>query len=381
MGGIQGRLNKQFAITIAISVLISAFNALTLSPALSALLLRPRRASRGLLARFFGAFNRGFDKARSGYVRTSGYLVRKAVIAVLILVGFAVLAGGLGKLLPGSFLPEEDQGYFLLNVQLPDAASLQRTDAVCRKVENVLGQTQGVRYYNTIAGFSLLTCVSASYNAFYFVSLEPWDEREGNGRSAKELIDKLNGTLPRPDPGGERLRLPAARHPRARHLGRVFALAAGSERRLGRVPEPEPAAFLEAARKRPELPNVNSSVPRRGAAGLRRRRSRQGAEAGGRHRRRLPDAAGVSRRHLRQPVQPLRPAVARLSAVGAGAAGGARKHQRILRAQQRRRHGAALRARHGAAHRRARNTHSASTCSAPRRSRAPRLPATARARP
>ncbi|HET9677673.1 MAG TPA: efflux RND transporter permease subunit, partial [Solirubrobacterales bacterium] len=177
LGGIQGRLNKQFALTIAVSVLISAFNALSLSPALAALLLRPRQESRGLLARFFGGFNRGFDKARNGYLGASGFLIRKAVIAVAILLGFALLAGGLGKKVPGSFLPDEDYGYFYLNVQLPDAASLQRTDAVCRKVDQVLAHTKGVRYYNTVAGFSLLSYVSATYNGFYFVSLDPWDDR------------------------------------------------------------------------------------------------------------------------------------------------------------------------------------------------------------
>ena len=89
-----------------------------------------------------------------------------------------MLAGGLGKKIPGSFVPDEDQGYFYLNVQLPDAASLQRTDDVCRKVEKILAETKGVRYYNTVAGFSLLSYVSATYNGFFFVSLQPWDERD-----------------------------------------------------------------------------------------------------------------------------------------------------------------------------------------------------------
>ncbi|MFY9822832.1 MAG: multidrug efflux RND transporter permease subunit [Thermoanaerobaculia bacterium] len=258
LGGIQGRLNKQFAITIAISVLISAFNALSLSPALSALLLRPRKASRGLLARAFGAFNRVFDKGRRSYLGISGFLIRKSVIALLILVGFALLAGGLGKKVPTSFLPEEDYGYFYLNVQLPDAASLQRTDAVCRKIESILGHTKGVRYYNTVAGFSLVSYVSSSYYAFFFVSLDPWDEREGNGRSAKELVAKINGEfrsqiseatvyafLPPALPGlgtsgGFSLWL------QDRSGGSVDFLNANLQR------------FLDAARKRPELQTVNS---------------------------------------------------------------------------------------------------------------------------
>ena len=127
MAGIQGRLNKQFAITIAISVLISAFNALTLSPALSAMLLKPRTQTRGLLGRFFGVFNRGFEKATHGYVSVSHGLVRKAFLGVALLVAFTVAAGLLGRRLPTSFVPEEDYGYFLLNVQLP-AAGVARAD-------------------------------------------------------------------------------------------------------------------------------------------------------------------------------------------------------------------------------------------------------------
>src|SRR5438874_151610 len=179
MSGVQGRLNKQFAVTIAISMLISAFNALTLSPALSALLLRPRREARGPLARFFTAFNRGFARATLGYVSVSRGLIRKTAVGLLILGGFAVLAGGLGRRLPTGFIPEEDQGFLLMNVQLPDAASLQRTNDVTRKIEEILAHTKGVRAVTTINGFSLLTRTSASYTAFFFVSLQPWDERRG----------------------------------------------------------------------------------------------------------------------------------------------------------------------------------------------------------
>src|SRR5262249_31096741 len=148
MGGIQGRLNRQFAVTIAISVLISAFNALTLSPALSALLLRPRKKSKGVFARFFGGFNWLFEKATRGYVNWSHALIRKAAIGVLIVALFAVVDGVIGKRLPTSFLPEEDYGYAFLNVQLPAPASLERTDQVLKKVEGILGKTEGVKYYN-----------------------------------------------------------------------------------------------------------------------------------------------------------------------------------------------------------------------------------------
>src|SRR5712691_1274766 len=195
MGGIQGRLNNQFAVTIAVSVLISAFNALTLSPALSAILLRPRRESRGALGRFFGAFNRGFARATHGYVDLSHGLVRKTALGLAILAGFAILAGGLGRRLPTGFIADEDQGFLLMNVQLPDAASLQRTVEVTRKIEDMLKDFKGVRSAVTINGFSLLTRTSASYTAFFFVPLDPWDERRAPGLSSAEILASINSAL------------------------------------------------------------------------------------------------------------------------------------------------------------------------------------------
>ena len=259
MGGIQGRLNKQFAVTIAISVLISAFNALSLSPALSAKLLRPRAAARGWAGRFFGGFNRGFSRARSSYVAASRLLIRKAVVAGLILAVFTLAAGGAGKALPGSFLPEEDQGYFYLNVQLPDASSLQRTDAVCRKVEEILARNPGVQYYNTVAGFSLLSYVSAPYTGFFFVSLKPWAQRGGSGMSAKELAASLNAEF--------RAGIPEANvfaflPPAIPGLGASGGFSLWLQDRSGGTVEhlnENLQKFLEAARKRKELQNVNSS--------------------------------------------------------------------------------------------------------------------------
>src|SRR5262249_29750782 len=162
LSGIQGRLNKQFAITIAVSVLISAFNALTLSPALAAMLLKTRKHTGGLLGRGFRLFNRWFESATHGYVRISHGLIRKTLIGVALLLAFTAAAGSLGRRLPTSFVPEEDYGYFLLNVQLPNAASLQRTDAVCAKVDQVLLHEDGIANFNTIVGFSLLSRVTAS---------------------------------------------------------------------------------------------------------------------------------------------------------------------------------------------------------------------------
>jgi HAE1 family hydrophobic/amphiphilic exporter-1 len=173
MSGIQGRLNQQFAITIAVSVMISAFNALTLSPALSAMLLRPRKKTRGPLGRFFDRFNGWLEKGTNGYVSLSHGLIRKPLIGLAILALFTAASGLLGTRLPTSFLPEEDYGYALLNIQLPPAASLDRTDAVAQKVDALLKKTEGVKGFNTIVGFSLLTRVTASNNAFYFVQFTP----------------------------------------------------------------------------------------------------------------------------------------------------------------------------------------------------------------
>jgi hydrophobic/amphiphilic exporter-1 (mainly G- bacteria), HAE1 family len=257
LGGIQGRLNQQFAVTIAVSVLISAFNALTLSPALSAMILRPRKASTGPLARFFGAFNRVFDRFTRGYVSASSLLIRKAVLAVAALVAFALFSGLFGSKLPKSFVPQEDQGYMLVNVQLPDASSLQRSDEVAKRVEKMLGETKGVQYYNTIVGFSLLSGVSASYNAFFFAQLEPWHEREGI--VAADIVQKLNGRF--------RAEIPEAtvfafQPPPIPGLGTAGGFSLWLQDRHGGPVEfldENLQKFLEAARKRPELQNVNST--------------------------------------------------------------------------------------------------------------------------
>ncbi len=195
LGGIKGLLNQQFAITIAISVLISAFNALTLSPALSALLLRPRKKTKGPLGKFFAWFNRWFETMTGGYVNWSHVLIRRWVVAMLLLVGISVIAAGMGSRLPTSFIPEEDQGYAFLQIQLPDAASLQRTDAVMRKIDDMLAHTHGVQSFSGISGFSLLSNTSASYTGFYFLQLEPWEERRTEELSANGLMQSLNQKL------------------------------------------------------------------------------------------------------------------------------------------------------------------------------------------
>src|ERR1700752_997442 len=195
--GITGRLYQQFAVTIAISVVLSAFNALTLSPALAGLLLRPKKESTGLLRRFFDWFNRVFERATHGYVSLSGALVRRSVLALPALLVFGV--GGLffGGRVPSSFLPDEDQGYVYVNMQLPNAASLERTSAASREVEKILATTPGVEFTTSVAGFSLLSFVRTTYNAFYFVTLKPWDERTTRADQFQEIKAQLNRELSR----------------------------------------------------------------------------------------------------------------------------------------------------------------------------------------
>jgi HAE1 family hydrophobic/amphiphilic exporter-1 len=173
--GITGRLYQQFALTIAVSVIISAFNALSLSPALCALLLKPRQEKK---TGFFAWFDRGFGRATDGYVNVSRRLVRKSVLSVGLLAAFALGAFLLSKTLAPSFLPEEDQGYVYVGLQLPNAASLQRTEAASRRVEDVLAHTPGVEHYTSVIGFSLLSQVYNTYSAFFFVNLKPWSERK-----------------------------------------------------------------------------------------------------------------------------------------------------------------------------------------------------------
>jgi HAE1 family hydrophobic/amphiphilic exporter-1 len=190
--GITGRLYQQFAVTIAISVLLSAFNALTLSPALAALLLRPRQPSRGLLRRFFDWFNRVFERATDGYAHWSGVLVQKTVVVVVLLAMFSVAAGFFAHAVPTSFLPDEDQGYAYVSVQLPNGASLARTNAVVKDAEKMIMNTPGVEYSTCFVGFSLLSFVRTSYNATFFVTFKHWDERTTREQQFQTLKTNLN---------------------------------------------------------------------------------------------------------------------------------------------------------------------------------------------
>ncbi len=258
MSGIQGSLNKQFALTVAISVLISAFNALSLSPALASILLRPHQKSRGLLAGFFDKFNQWFKKVIGAYGQGSLFVIRKAFIAMIVLGAFALFDGAMGMKIPTGFIPNEDYGFCFLNLQLPNASSLERTDLVCHKIEGIMAKTPGIRYYTSIAGFSLLTRVSASYNGFFFVTLSPWDERTSRQLQIASIINNINKKLAAEVPEARAfVGLPPAIPGLGTSGGFSFWLQDKSGGSIDFL-DLNLKKFLEACKKRPELAGVTS---------------------------------------------------------------------------------------------------------------------------
>ena len=250
--GITGKLYQQFAITIAISVIVSAFNALTLSPALGALLLRPHRKARGPLGLFFGWFNRAFERATNGYLRVSRAIIRRSAIAVVAIVAFAAGSMVIAKAVPTSFLPDEDQGYLYIQMQLPEASSIQTTAEAARAVEEVLKETHGVKYTTASVGFSALSLTRSTYSAFFWVTLEPWHHRKEIEQQFQVIKAKLNLKL---------LTLPqgtvfAFSPPAIQGVGTSGGFQFVLQDRSGKEPEflvENLNKFLEAARKRPEI--------------------------------------------------------------------------------------------------------------------------------
>jgi HAE1 family hydrophobic/amphiphilic exporter-1 len=250
--GITGRLYQQFAVTIAVSVIISAFNALTLSPALGALLLRPKKESRGILGRFFAWFNRVFGRATEGYVNWCSVLVRRLGVTVAVLLVFAVLAGFFGSKLPGSFLPEEDQGYLFVALQLPDASSLQRTGEAAAKVEEILLKTPGVRHVTTVVGYNMLSGVQNTYSAFFWVTLKEWKERKAPDEQYWAIKIHLNVALRQISEGTTVAFPPPAIPGVGASGGATFILEDRSASGLEYLRENQ-QKFMAAARKRPEF--------------------------------------------------------------------------------------------------------------------------------
>ncbi|MDH5198576.1 MAG: efflux RND transporter permease subunit, partial [Gemmatimonadota bacterium] len=195
LGGLTGRLYQQFALTIAIAVIISVFNALTLSPALSALLLRPPKPARGPLGAFFRGFNKVFDVSTRGYVGMAGALARKSVLSLGILAVVVFITSRLTAAVPGGFVPDEDQGIIFGNVQLPNGASLERTDAVLRTLEDVVAKTPGVESFNTVGGLGLLTNTFQPNFGSFLIRLKPWDERTTHEESLQGILDHLRSEM------------------------------------------------------------------------------------------------------------------------------------------------------------------------------------------
>src|SRR4051812_35380212 len=258
MGGITGRLYQQFAITIAISVLLSVINALTLSPALAALLLKPASEKKSLLTPFYNGFNKVFGWTTDRYVSFASILARKmfrslAFMGVLLYVILVLVRN-----IPGGFVPEEDQGFILVNAQLPDAASLERTDAAMKKVEAILAKNEAVEGFNTISGYSLVTGAYSSNMGFFFVQLKPWEERKAEESHANGVVAGLNRAFAQQIPEAG---VVAFGPPSIPGLGTGAGFTLQLQDRSGGSPDylaEQTRRFMDAARKRPEIGRINT---------------------------------------------------------------------------------------------------------------------------
>ena len=253
--GITGRLYQQFAITIAVSVCLSAFNALTLSPALAALLLKPKKEGKkkNMLERFFASFNRGFDSFTNKYTRLAAFFTRKLFITLVILGVITLSAGSLLKNVPGGFVPEEDEGYFLMGTLLPDAASSERTDSVTRKIESVLRQIPEIQSYTVINGYSILSSTNSNNSGTVFVQLAPWHDRK---RTSKDVIKEVNQRCAM---GITEATTIAVGPPPIPGLGNAAGFTLELQDRSGQSPQflgEQALKFIMAAKKRPEIGNI-----------------------------------------------------------------------------------------------------------------------------
>jgi HAE1 family hydrophobic/amphiphilic exporter-1 len=257
--GLTGRMYQQFALTIAISVLLSAFSALSLSPALSAMLLKPAKPMRGPLGKFFAWFNKVFDRTTTGYVKGAQILVRRSVLTIGIVALVAVGAGFFGGMLPAGFIPEEDQGIFGINVTLPPGASLERTSDVLGQVERILGQMEGVESYQTIGGYGVVTSTYQPNFGTIFIRLKPWHDRHGAEMHVRGFMQRTLAQVSKiPDAIIFPFNIPTISG---------FGASAGfnfllqdrsgnlSVEQLGELSR----QFSEAARKRPEIGNIFTS--------------------------------------------------------------------------------------------------------------------------
>ena len=259
MAGITGRLYQQFAITIAISVALSSLNALTLSPALSALLLKPNDGKRGLLSPFFDWFNRGFQASTDHFMVLSDFFTAKLWRAGALLGALVVGLLVLFQTVPSGFIPEEDQGYILAAFMLPEAASLQRSRVVMEQVEAIVRDIDAVENVTSVAGFTQVTSTVQSNTGFAFIQLKDWDERPGIANQAKNIVRRLNYQFAKQLSQGMAFSFGPPAIP---GLGTGSGFSVMLQDRVGRDPaylEEQTHAFIEAASKRPELAGTRSA--------------------------------------------------------------------------------------------------------------------------
>ena len=281
--GLTGQMYQQFALTIAISVLLSAFSALSLSPALAAMLLKPAKPAQGARsASSSAASTRASTRATNGYVGGARSCSCAASILTIVLVGVVAVGAGLLRRArcPPGFIPEEDQGIIGVNVQLPPAASLERTSAVLAQVEEILGKTEGIDSYQTIGGYGVVTSTYQPNFGTIFVRLKPWEERHGAELHVRAIMAKLQARV-RADPRGDHLPVQHPDHLGLRRVGRLQLPASGSQRHprasssSASCSRHVPRRRRASGRARQPLHLVRSALP----AGRGRPRPGEGAQA------------------------------------------------------------------------------------------------------
>jgi HAE1 family hydrophobic/amphiphilic exporter-1 len=264
MAGITGLLYQQFAITIVVSVLVSSVNALTLSPALCSLLLKEPKPYGGALGWFFGKFNTWMGKSTDSYMSYTNVVARKIKRGIVFIVIMTIGAGIFGSMVPGGFIPEEDMGYFFVNVQLPNAASIQRSDVVTKDVEKILAEIPEIEYVTTATGYSILSGAMTSNTGFLFVSIKDWSERD---ITANEVINLVNQKLAI---GIKDAQAFAFGPPAIPGLGNGSGFSMMLQDKVGNSPQylaDNAMKFLKAANARPEIGRATTTfqanVPQR----------------------------------------------------------------------------------------------------------------------
>ncbi len=260
LGGLTGQMYQQFALTIAISVLLSAFCALSLAPALAAMILKPvKEGGRGPLRWFYRQFNRGFEATTSGYVGLSRLLVRRASLSILVLVAVVFGAWFFGKEVPAGFIPDEDQGLVGVNVQLPAAASLERTSDVLAQVEEILGRTEGIQSFATIGGYGVVTNTYQPNFGTIFARLDPWEERASETLHVKGVMARLAAEFRSiPEAVVFPFNIPALSGFGASSGFNFLLQDTSGTLSVAELGE-HTLAFLDAARQRPEFANLFTS--------------------------------------------------------------------------------------------------------------------------